>query len=298
MTDYKYDYQLDDDINKNYMNYGITTCLVNGYIYRGDDHKNIVLSGSPKFYGTHNSASLYVKNDEYLKRYSTVKSLRLLKLTNDATNTKSILNFFTNVVLQKETRKTDIKISIILIQILFGIVDKKLEKMDLSSDIISTYLKSNGISDTIVELFIKVVEDLENENSMTIPSRCSIRPLDKLLMKLLKKYLEEYEIDGTYYFPSDSYQDPKIKESPDLLCNKIDNNCENCGSTCVPSEICIFNPSVSLGGVIIWKKVDGMLRRAFFHKKFKGYIRKNYDKLSIMDIYLLSKLYQNKKKFN
>lgn len=293
MTDYRYDYQLDDEINNDYMDYGITTCVINGFIYRGDDHKNIVLSSSPKFYGTYKSALIYTNDGDYFKRYTTMGSLRLLKLYNDNKNTISVLKFFNDVVLKNSTNKTDIKIAMILLQVLFGMINGSLDKFDLDDNKITTFLKSNGISDPTIILLIKIVNDLESPNTTTIPSRCSMRPLDKLLMKLLKKHLQPYSIDGTYYFQLPSYE--QIKDLPELLCNKVNKNYEH-GTTCVPSEICIFTPSTSLGGIIFWKKINGQLKRIFFHKKFKGYIEKNYNRLSTMDLYLLSKLYENKKK--
>lgn len=294
MTDYRYDYQLDDEINKNFLELGITTCLINGYVYRGDNHKNVVLSGSPKFYGTYTSASQYVEENDYFKRYSTMKTLRLLKLTNDKNNCKAVLNFFINVILENETKKTDTKIAIILLQVLFGIIEEKLNKFDLTNDVITKYFLANGIDDKTIKLLLIIIDDLKSSNTETIPSRCSMRPLDKFLMKTLKKLLVEYEIDGTYYFQLPSYNE--IKDLPNLLCNKVNSSYEF-GSTCVPSEICIFNPSVSLGGVIFWKKVEGKLKRVRFYKNFKGYVKKNYSRLSIMDFYLLSKLYKNTKKF-
>lgn len=294
MTDYQYDYQLDDELNNNFLELGISTCLINGYIYRGDSHKNIVLSSSPKFYGTYNSASKYVEEGHYFKRYSTVRTLRLLKLTNDKINSKNILNFFINIILKKDTltNNLDVKIGIILLQVLFGIIDISLNKLDLTDSIIKKYLVDNKIDNNLIELLLKIIKDLESKNTNTIPSRCSMRSLDKLLMKILKEILIEYEIDGTYYFQLPSYND--IKNLPNLLCNKVNNSYEF-GSTCVPSEICIFSPGTSLGGVIFWKKINGKLSRVKFYKKFKRYIRNKYNKLSLVDIYMLTKLYKSQK---
>lgn len=292
MTNYEYDYQLDDNINENFMELGITTCLINGFIYRGDNHNNIVLSYSPKFYGTYNSALKYVEENEYFKRYSTIKTLRLLKITNDEKNSKKILNFFINTLLEKETDKIQIKIAIVLLQVLFGVVLKKINTLDLTENLIKQYLLSQNINNKIIDLFLKIVEDLGSNQSDTIPSRCSIRQLDKLFMKILKNILYKYNIDGTYYFQLPSYND--IKNSPNLLCNKVNDSYES-GSTCVPSEICVFNPGFHLGGVKFWKKINGRLKRIRFYKRFRKNIKKNYNKLSLNDLHLLTKIHNKKR---
>lgn len=293
MTDYKYDYQLNENMNNNYLDQKVKTNIISGYIYRGDSHRNIVLVNSPRFYGTYTSASMYVEEDHYLKRYTTMKNLRLLNLSNDdKDDVRNLLKFFTTFVLDKSPNKVDVAIIIVLLQVLFGLIDGKLNKVSLSDKAITDFLVKHKIENLTIELFIKIVDDLASGDTDTIPSRCSIRPLDKLLMVLMRDTLTPYDIDGTFYFQKSVY-DTKLK-SPNLLCNKVDENYDG-GTTCVPSEICIFNPSESLGGVIFWKKLSGRFRRAFAHKKYKGYIKKNYDRLSIMDLYLLSKLYKNKK---
>lgn len=306
IINYREDSQLLENLSESYIiqeqeqqkQVNLQTILINGYIYRGDNHKNFVLTNSPKFYGTYETSLMYTPDGDYLKRYTTLKSLRLLNLSNDNKNTTTILKFLKETVLMNTTDNDSImkiKMTIILVQVLFGMIVYTLDKMQLSDEDISDFLEKQKISGLTTALFLKVVNDLQSKYSSTIPSRCSMRPLDKLLMKLFREILVQYEIDGTFYVQGPEFE--KQKKIENLLCNKVDKNYEY-GTTCVPSEICIFNPDSVLGSIKFWKKVDGQLIKVNIKKKLKSYVKHNYNTLSTIDIYLLSKLYQNKKKIS
>lgn len=274
MQDYRHNSDLKDNLDSNYLGKMIRVKKIKGYIYRGDTHTNLVVSLKPKFYGTYESATEYIKNGNYLKRYTTIKELTLLDISND-NNIENTINFFKN--LKYDENELIIKMSIIMLQILFGQIEinTKVDKMGLTDDLISDYFLKNNISNENIKIFLKIINDVIVKDNIS-PSRCSIRSLDQLLMMNLKILLSSFKIDGIFYVYKMKYNN---KTSLCRIVNKYYN-----GNTCVPSEICIFNPSEVLGGVIIWKKINDNYITISRQNKYSRYIKKNYNRLSLNDL--------------
>ena len=63
--------------------YNLKLSLINGYIYRGDTHKNTLIVKNPKFFGSYYASSHYISESEsYIKKFSTTKELKLLNHSN------------------------------------------------------------------------------------------------------------------------------------------------------------------------------------------------------------------------
>jgi len=282
-TNYKYNSLLNKDEKTEYFGQHIITKIIDGYIYRGDEHTTLVLSKSPKFYGTKESAMEYIVNGNYLKRYKTMKKLTLLNIS-AGNNVKNIIDFFMNFLLKHQKLQKmllDVKISFIIIQALFGIVENnRIHKLDLNDNDITNYFKTKKISDVTTKLFLKIINHIIKK---TVPSRCSIRSIDKLLMNNLMNILLFMKIDGVYYI--------NTATGGNLLCKEVNKYYKKNVESCVPTEICIFNPGNNLGGVVMWKKTNSGL--VFIDKvnKYNKYIKNNYNRLSLSDLHYLSRQY-------
>lgn len=291
-TDYISNDQLLGDEENTYLGYNIKTKIIYGYIYRGDLHDNIMLSSKPKFYGPRQSAEKYIAESTFLKRYTTVKKIRLLNFSNHFgdTQNENILNFFRNYVLKntKPSEIVDVKIIIIMMQALFGIVvNGEIDTQNLSNNDIISYLKKNNFIEFHVNLFMKIINVIIKQS---IPSRCSVRQFDKFFMIKLRNVLIPFEIEGIYYV--------KNKKLPNVvghiekeLCSFVNNEYIKKVNTCVPTEMCIFYPKKVLGGVKIWKRTGKKFIEFKIKKKFNKYIRKNYNRLSIDDLEYMGKMY-------
>jgi len=288
LMDYKNNNDLIENMEEKYNDYKIRIKRINGYIYRGDYHMNNVLSLIPRFYGTKESASKYILKGSYLKRYTTMRELILLNMSNDNENTnKDMIIFFKNMAKQYLEFSLDIKIASILSQICFGLVSKVFDMMELSLKDVSEYLMKNTIEFTEVRMFFELVYSLLKRES--VPSRCSIRIFDKLLMKILSKILKPLKIDGIFYVqPRDLSPD-----GPKKLCEIANKYFKE--NTCVPTEIVIFDSSNNLGAVEFWKKTNNNLIYIPKKDKYNRHVKANYGKMSINDLYTLSNMYKNNK---
>lgn len=282
ITDYTHNLLLNKDTESEFFGQKIITKIINGYIYRGDEHTNLVLSKSPKFYGTKESALEYTENRKYLKRYKTITPLRLLNLSPE-NNIENIHNFFKNFLIDHPTllnKQLDIKISFIVLQVMFGLINNnKVDKVGMAQEDIIKYFKNKNISDSNSRIFLFIINRLLKRK---IPSRCSIRSIDKMLMINLKNILAFMNIDGIYYINND------VKDN-NLLCKFVNIFYGKGADTCTPTEICIFDPANKLGGVIMWQKTNNKLIPLNKNNKYNRYIRHNYNRLSLNDLYKMSK---------
>jgi len=271
-------YLTDDEFSKGFNtefnNYTIRTKKIYGYIYRGDIHKNIVLGKEPKFYGSFKSSNEYLVLNEnnYIKRYTTIKELTLLDVSNIDNNHENLLNFFEKEFIKLNSENYIEKIVMIyLLQLCYGIIlNNKIKSYDLKYSVFIDYFKKNGITDDNIKTSFIVSKMYENDKTI-LPSRFGLRPFDKLLVKLLKKYLYSFKIDGILYIKNEKIDDKN------LLCNKFSE------TLCAPTEICIFHPNLDLGGIEIWKVVNGKLIK--IKHNFKRNIKKYYKKMSVYDLY-------------
>lgn len=335
----------ESNIEVNYMNYNLRVKKIYGHLYRGDIHKNIVLSTKPKFYGSLESSSEYVGTENnVIKRYTTMKQLNILDLSNTENNFINIMNFFENefvvpdielktkleknfITLQNtktiktikttstvetvepnepnENRENDLhmaeknitklnniitekKIMLFLLQLCFGIIlNNDLKLYDLPHEKLEKYLLAHGIKNTDIEMSL-MIKKIYEKYPDTIPSRFGVRKFDKLLAKLLKIYLKPFNIDGVMYI--EQHNDNKEK----LLCSRFNKLLNSESTMCPPTEICVFNPHIDLGGVKMWVIKNGKMHK--IENNFKRHIKQKYKKMSMYDLYKISLL--NKKSFN
>ena len=280
-TDYKENLDLTRDIENKYLDQIIRIKRINGYIYRGDTHRSNVLSLIPRFYGTKESASKYIHNGEYLKRYTTMRELILLNISNDDdTVNKHILIFFKNLITEMPQFDLDIKMCIILLQICFGLISGAYDNMGLSVREVSEYFLKDGIDFSDIRIFFEFIHSMLKGEA--IPSRCSIKVFDKLLMRTLKKILKPLKIDGIFYI-----QPEKDINEKKLLCETANKYYKE--NTCVPTEIVIFDSANDLGGVEFWKKTKHSFVYISKKDNYNKHIKNNYSRLSLNDLYTLSK---------
>lgn len=263
-----------------------------GYIYRGDLHNNFVLSIDPKFYGSLESASEYLLTEgNIMKRYTTIRQLNILDLSDVDNNFSNIMKFFENEFIYVSSEENKIeknllekKIMVILLQICFGImIDNKLRMYNTNHEEITKYLNDKKISDSDIKLLFFVEKIFSKQSDVqtdTIGSRFGMRIFDKLLMKLLKCHLTKYKIDGVLYIEKQNIDKSKT------LCNRFNKLLKLSASMCPPSEICIFNPSIVLGGIQMWIIKNNKMVR--IKHKFKKSIRRKYKRMSTYDLYLES----------
>ena len=290
-------YKTDADFEKNiyvgHTGYPLRIKKLFGYIYRGDHHPEIFYSTNPKFYGSSVSASDYTsKNDEklgeknYMKRFTTMRKLNIVDFSNVNNNFTNILSFLEKVFVKNETNdvSTEKKMMVLLLQICYGIIlDNTVKTYGLEKDIIIKYLQNKGISDTNIAILFLIINAYTKHPNI-ISSRCGIRPLDKLVVKLAKKYLQEYKIDGILYVNNNTTDNDKKL----LLCNILSLYYSG-GTMCPPTEVCIFNPQHNLGAMEVWEKNNGNF--IYMERNFKRNIKKKYKKMSTYDFYKLSKKY-------
>jgi hypothetical protein len=151
--------------------------------------------------------------------------------------------------------------------------------MGLSVHEIAGYFLKEGIDFTDVRIFFGFITSLLKNES--IPSRCSIRVFDKLLMRILRKVLKSIKVDGIFYIQ------PEKNTNKALLCEIANKHFNE--NTCVPTEIVIFDSANDLGGVEFWKKTKKSF--VYIPKKdnYNKHIKNNYSRISLNDLYSLSK---------
>lgn len=264
MIDVKTDKDLTADNIDEYNGYNIRIKKLNGYIYRGDYHKNIVLPVIPRFYGTEESAAKYMHNNEYLKKYSTSRELILINLTNDSTeNNKTTIAFFRQLLKEFPKDELRIKMTIIMLQLFFGIMYEAFDDCGLSESIIKHYLKQRHVELGNISVFFVIVKLLKQQK--IIPSRCSIKIFDEILMNNLKQILSRINIDGVF-FVAIPHTTKEVRSC--LLANFYFRR-----ETCVPTEIIIFEPIKNFNKVEIWKWTKKGF--VFINKKINKYNNTN-----------------------
>ena len=236
-------------------NYDVEIINLNGIIYRSDQHTMDMLRSSPACFGDYNSAFAYLYPNSYLKTYETKMPLKLFSLNKDYDNKVRLNKFFKEFLFNEQQYKNNIlpKILYVILQISHGIVVKSLKDIDLCGltiNEIENYLLNaktdNPKNKLTTEDTNKIKFIINNVSKMdTIPSRVSLKMLDKFIMTSLKTILIPYKLDGTYYLEEQISKEDEKK----TLCYYINKEYfkkESTGLTCVPKEIVIFDPSNTL----------------------------------------------------
>jgi hypothetical protein len=119
-----------------------------------------------------------------------------------------------------------------------------------------------NITSVVFDIFQKDMKNLINNKSMgnvkqddIVPSRMSIKSLDKMVVANLARILSPLGIHGLLYIRSADYNN--VKEGKILMCKLIDRihfDSGKTGKTCVPTEICIFEPYKQLKYIDTIKK--------------------------------------------
>jgi len=196
---------------------------------------------NPKFFGSYYGASYYISDEKaYIKKFSTSNEILLLnvgyKYSNDINNffdsldtIKTVCEFYSDV--KQQELLNILKYSKILINILFGtstIID--------IDDGFVIFLKDNNVDDNTIKFIIFIIKI--NNSKKYEPSRISVRSIEKPLTLLLKYIFIPFKIDGLIC--NNMYNSNSICHVINKLYKNADSN------TCVPTEICIFNPKNSL----------------------------------------------------
>ena len=253
-------------------NYILDKLIINGFIYRGDHHNYNMVRPKPTFYSDYETGLSYIGEHKYIKKFKTNGDIVLISLNNTPENTRNIHKFFTEFLLPKHD-KTYILVTLILLQVCYGLIDGPMSNLNLyglTTDDIDRYL-SNKIDGSFIDDFLYIIEDM---NIDTInPSRVSYAPIDKLLMKSLKELLEPYNIHGIWYMG-------RKYENNDLCyaVNKELFELESQRMACVPSELCIFEPDKHLINIESKQMVEGRFVSRSSHNKSNKNKNKNKNK--------------------
>jgi len=246
--------------------YDIEIINLNGIIYRSDQHTMDMLRSSPACFGDYNSAFAYLYPNSYLKTYETKIPLKLFSLNKDHDNKIRLAKFFKGFLFNEPQYKNDIlpKILYVILQISHGIVVKSLKDIDLCGltiNEIENYLLNAKTDNPKNKLVIDdtnkikhIINDVSKMDNI-IPSRVSLKNLDKFIMTSLKTLLVPYKLDGTYYLEELMSKEDEKK----TLCYYINKEYfkkESTGLTCVPKEIVIFDPSNTLKITKIQQEVN------------------------------------------
>jgi hypothetical protein len=261
------DYLTDSDIthdlhNIHFLDNELNILHLDGYIYKGDSHNLLMLDKHPRFFGSRECALKYIYSSDsfFLKRYKTVGNLKILNVTPTHDNIVNIQKFFARIKLAynvKDHATNELDITYILLQLVFGLIDNNITNLNMNGltmkDIIKYLQKMRrkyNITSTVFDIFQKDITNLINNKSMgnvrqddVVPSRMSIKSLDKMVVANLARILSPLGIHGLLYVRSTDYNN--VKEGKILMCKLIDRmHFDNgkTGRTCVPTEICIFEP--------------------------------------------------------
>jgi hypothetical protein len=274
---------------------------LNGYIYRADKHSNYMLRKFPAYFGSLNSALEYFEKEFYMKKYKTKKELKIILLDGTQNNIRLLQNMYKNMINREKTyninniNNTNIRLEYILIQVLYGMILDKFNKIDLCD------MSFNEIYDNLlllckkisvktkepvliseINIFIYILATYSIQDEIK-PSRMSVRYLDRILMHLMNETFES-KYDGIYYNRLEIDENTNIKSESlkigenDLcyLVNKEIYKMDRKDYSCAPSEICIWNPKKNLDLVEMLKNKDGknILINLNHHKNIKKYMKK------------------------
>ena len=266
---------IDDSIIKQeFDGYPLNIVVLDGYIYRGDRHFGHSILHRPKFYGDYDSAYSYVKNNLYFKTYITIHPIKLLCLNDTKDNIKLIKDFIKYLINQdKYINNNIIKVTYILLQICFGLIEGAFNNLDLCGldlNIIGNYLihyknqiKKKEFDDELMDLLKMIINKYQTNN--IIPSRLSILEFDGILVSMLSEILVPYGIDGIWYNNSIKYmklQNNEFDQKNQILCMAINRDLyktESSKISCVPSDLCIFYPFGKLKMTKIEQKINDKL---------------------------------------
>jgi hypothetical protein len=248
------------NVNNEHSNLKISTILLNGYIYRADSHANPIALSVPKFFGTYESAIEYLNNGDFLKKYSTMGAIRILNLScTTAKSKKNLRKFFKRTLIKKLAKyyKTISKVELIqmikftyvLLQLFFCIGNNVLDLDGIQINDLYEYADVNKISKSNIDILKYIVDMYDKVDHV----RMSIRPFDKLIANNLFYLLSPLGLKGFTII----VQNDNGRMYDNTICNKL--NTIYSGNTCVPTEICIFNPKESLVLMNIHKKVSNKL---------------------------------------
>lgn len=227
--------------------------VINGTVYRGDVHNNDVLVDRPKFFGDYKSASMYLADDTYIKKYNTKRSLKLLSLSSNPRCVNAIRELFDRYVIDKY--KTRGKVLFILLQMGFSLIASERLEIDLMGltmkQIEKSLQKKFRLSREVIGKIRKILTEYTTDPKI-VPSRCSMREVDQAVMRLMRKVLRPMGIDGVWFYSIFKNKDSKDKTSLCLKVNKDMFDIEHSVGTCVPNDMCIFNPKATLDIVKIF----------------------------------------------
>ena len=243
-----------DMLKENNLNF----ITINGFIYRGDEHTYLMETNKPKYFGSFETSALYVDNKEYIKKFKTLHTLKILDLTNTKNNINKINSFFKNDLLNlliikyeylpESYLKFIIKITHLFLQIFNGIIINNYYNIDLlglSIKNIIKYLKKYEFNEIDIQFIIKLLTTYK-KNKKILPSRVGITKFDNLIIKNLKFLLEPLGINGVFYI--------ETKKTEESLCNILDKDFKLV--SCVPSDILLFNPKKDVKITNIYQKID------------------------------------------
>jgi hypothetical protein len=231
--------------------YELYVVNIDGIIYRSDRHEGSLLRTEPAFFGDYEAAAKYLYDESYIKAYKTRSPVTLLSL--DKKNIERIKRFFKEYLINHDEHKDAVKVTYVMLQIFYGMIDGLFENLDLwglSLDNIYEYFRNLRIKkpkDRVYpedfKLFSMMVNRYTKED--VLPSRCSIRKFDRILMNNLKRIFGRYGIGGIWY------SKPVLSDAelPKRLCMRVNRDHYDKDKeepSCVPSEIGIFNPADTL----------------------------------------------------
>lgn len=297
------DYKNKDVVNNNITNtdigdHKLTQIIINGTIYRGDKHPFDVLRQKPAFFGDKQSAIDYVHtNNWYIKTYTTKRPLKLLNISNTPDNILLLRNFFKNYLIPKYDNDPLVKITYILLQVLYGIIPDNMSNLDMVG-LDTKFIRQHFEQDINIDKFIYLLDNYKLPT--IIPSRTSLRELDQYLVDDLDVMLEQFNIDGIWFSPYEN-NNANIQDKSKLLCIRVNKDILKRDSqelTCVPSEMCIFKPNESLNIVRLQQNVNNIFidkdirqeQHRFMQREKENKYKYKYQKYKAKYLSLQSKL--------
>ena len=254
--DYRTEGTLNDSISIITINGNeLESVAINGFIYRADDHTSTLLRKKPAFFGDYESAVKYMAPGWILKTYRTRGRILLLNLTASITNTAMVKNFFMGIA--KSNLQYDDLVNVymthIMLQVCYGLVDgmENLQLYDFSISFIENYMRTvYRLENDIVKYFTYILSNYSNDK--VVPSRVSLRPIDKVLMQNLDGILSVFGFAGIWYSEGRETSEGPVtsqNKNQNRVCGLVNRELYEVNTnklTCVPSEICIFVPMKSL----------------------------------------------------
>jgi hypothetical protein len=252
---------------------------IDGYIYRGDPHNFDMVRDKPTYYGDYQSALKYIKNNEYIKTFKTLNEINLLCLNNTPKNIRFIHLFFTEFLLQQPSEdKTFTIITFILLQVAYGFIFDSMKNLNLyglSTNDIKDYLIKNINDIDVVDDFIDIITIYIKDD--IIPSRCSLRKIDQLLMNNLNILFSPYNFQGIWFLSEETIKNNELC----MVINRELFEIKTSMLSCVGTELCIFNPNKYLKNVRLEKYTNNKLIHVNYPNVKKEYYKFKHKYLNL-----------------